>query len=130
MPYQQFDETRPYLVNNTFDHAASAGIPLALGWNTAGVSRLDAWAISSTDTIDHVIDVGVYTSGIIIQMATITIPAGAGQGTVPVVDVLAAIWGTALHYIMSAGNNDYAIQLDVVVSTGKLLEVTLMGGGF
>lgn len=130
MPLQQFDEREAFSGTTLFDDTYVVGIALTVWVTNAQTSRIDTLTAINNDTIDHNLWVDwTYQDGTHpgIQL---TIPAGAGYGGVPVVDVLEALFGAAFHYLCLAGGQSVACGLAETVNTGKSVVVIGNGGKF
>lgn len=93
--------------------------------------RVDAIAVSNTDSIDHVLDVGWfdnYTVGALSRLASVVVPAGAGDGTTPPLDVLAALAGPYINGIILAATLGIGFTLAVAMGSGATLTIWVQGG--
>jgi hypothetical protein len=94
--------------------------------------RVDSITVVNTDSIDHVLQVAIDSNprsdeeyGI---LATVVVPAGAGNGTVPVVDLLAAFPVTLQQGFAVDWSAEISFRTTVAVTTGARIGITTIGG--
>jgi len=128
MPLQQFDER--ILVSNglTLDDTTTTATwhPILTSYPT-GDWRADVLQATNTDTIDHNLLISP-DNGSPFVAGQVLLPAGAGTGAVPPVDILAAILPAAYHYLLIPNADSIAVQLLEAISSGKMVHLFVMGG--
>jgi hypothetical protein len=125
MSTSQFNETRPIVQQIILDLAIADGAESILDWGSDNF-RIDAMVATSTEPIDHVLTVILHSS-VDTPLGSVNVPAGAGHGAVPAVDVLGGL-PTVLHggWPMTQAEN-VDVALEVTCSTG-VVAVTAIGG--
>ena len=122
-----FDERTPLAFWMSIDNTTGIGhVPL----NPADVrdQRWDAIIASNNDTIDHVVIFTINNDLPNVAFGSVTVPAGAGFGTGPAIDCVAALPTAAVAgIVVPAGTVVAAVPL-VAMSAGKLLVFGVMGG--
>jgi len=90
MGFERFDIKVP--LNDTLYISISEGTNSQTITNNPQVpTRIDAMFVTSTAATDHLLEVGVYEGGRTHSFGRVNIPAGAGNGIVPIVEVVAAL---------------------------------------
>lgn len=107
MAVQSFQELYPLTwITPLPDGSATSDIQITPSNVIRG--RYDELWLTNPDAIDHHVALGINNGGTTYYCATVTVPAGAGQGSVPAVDYLVEAfgvgnigigwdWGTALY---------------------------------
>jgi len=94
-------------------------------------ARYDAIVAVNTDTVDLDLYVGLTDETPTSQvLGTVTVTAGAGWGTGPAVDVLAALLPAAVQYIALKPGWRLYFGIVSAPASGKFLNVLAMGGNF
>jgi hypothetical protein len=125
----------------TFDEriALSAASQIAPGdtttaksfWTTdAQVRRVDSILLSSTDTVDRYVQFSLNLGATDQQMFEVLVPAGAGHGVVPVVEVFATINQANLIGLVVGPSCVLRWNAVVTITTAKVLQAVLTGGIF
>lgn len=130
MPLQQFDERVVNVTNFWFDDTATPLLPGSMGLAIGPDQRFDVIMAANNDTINHIVGftfVANLTRGVI---GSVTVPAGAGYGAVPPVDVLAAMLPTAQPFLLVESNGDRFCFVGETINTGKIVSLYLQGGFF
>ena len=87
------------------------------------------WAVS-TDTVDQVLSLWLYDGTNSILLKSVTIPAGAGTGAVPAVDLLGALSNQTPPSFYLAPTFRIQASLAAAPSTGKLVYLNSQSGVF
>lgn len=94
--------------------------------------RVDLLIASSSSIADQVLDVGFAdvntTPGPLLRMASVIIPAGAGDGIVPAVDVLAGILPVVAGGLPLGATQVLILHLQATPGAGEMVLVTWSGG--
>lgn len=119
-----YDEIIGMVQESTWGPANSTGVVNATGLYTF-TYRIDNISAVSSDTIDHLVQVWLASGWI----CTINVPAGAGNGTVPTVDLMAAIKAaTGMDHLLLMPSTRLQFATPVVMSTGKQIWFVMVGG--
>jgi hypothetical protein len=125
MSTSQFNETRPIVQQVILDVDIAEGEESVLDWGSDNF-RIDAMVATSTEPIDHVLTVILHSS-LDTPLGSVNIPAGAGHGAVPAVDVLGGLPSILRNGWAMTPAESVHVALEVTCSTG-LVAVTAIGG--
>lgn len=129
MGFAVYDEhilQQPYSV---LANADGTGIKTFYQAPTPGARVDSLWAVSD-DTVDHTVNLVVQANGDNIFLPDVLIPAGAGHGAVPAVELITASVSPLMGCILLFEQFQLAINLPVIVSSGKHLWIWGQGGAF
>jgi hypothetical protein len=90
--------------------------------------RIEQITATNSDSIDHVLDVLVNIGGSYKQLGSVNVPAAAGYGLTPNVDVLAAILKGNYTSMLLIAYNNMGVASEDVVTSPETMVVTLFGG--
>ena len=125
MSTSQYSETRP-IVGQLLLTSYQETSPLTiLDWGSDNY-RIDAMIASSTEAIDHALTVVIHSS-VDIPVGTVNIPAGAGHGAVPAVDVLGGLPSILRNGWAMTVAESVEVQLEVACVGGEISLVALGG---
>lgn len=100
-------------------------------WTIAGDSRrLDAVVISSTDTVDRVVQFSVLLGATNFPLFEVSIPAGSGHGVVPPVELFAAVNLANLVGLVVPTNGTVQWAAVVTITAAKAITAVALGGIF
>lgn len=132
MGNQIFDEKYPNVVSRKVTSADSTD-PLGLNYSINNLAyRVDALLVASTAAEDHLM--GVYIgdpqsfSPPYPDILFVNIPAGAGNGTVPLVDVLAAFPLALQGGIAFFHEQGFSVHLVEALGAGETMSIAIIGG--
>jgi hypothetical protein len=124
MGLQSFDEVTPIFFSATWTPGLGTGVN-NLSSSLANVWRADAFTATSTDTIDHLCQ--VWLNSVLID--TINIPAGAGNGAVPPVNMMAKLLAdVGMDHIVLPVGKTIQVGLVVGLAAGKVIYFFTSGG--
>jgi hypothetical protein len=124
MGLQSFDEVTPVFANATWTPGLGTGVNNFTS-SQNNVWRIDTFIATSTDTIDHLCQ--VWLNSVLID--TINIPAGAGNGTVPPVNMMAKLLtDVGLDHIVLPITKTIQVGLTVGLQAGKVIYFFASGG--
>lgn len=130
MPLDQFSERVPVTFSAQWDHTITPTTAVQIGTTAPkGDYRIDTWQISNLDTIDHTFQI-IVNMGVEDYVGALTVPAGAGSGTVPPIDVLAQLLPSVNHYLWVTGGDFPGAVLGEAINTGKFVYIFLLGGQY
>ena len=89
-----YDEHTAYLVTKPIDNTNGV-VPVTMVEPTIGALRVDAIIAASFAAADHIIEVVMNGPSDVAFLANVNIPAGAGTGVIPVVDLIPLVAPTA-----------------------------------
>jgi hypothetical protein len=118
--FQAFDERQLLDLHFVADDGTPTGIHNLVFAPNLG-ARVDSLMVSSTDTIAHTIVLDTSYGGTVIQLGSLSIPAGSGFNGVPPVDLLTPFVLPALGCILLPATAGIHIELLVAVSATKNL---------
>lgn len=130
MPLQQFDERAIVWQSHQFTDVATPGAWVTTAGAVVGDYRLDTLQAVNDDTIDHIVGVDWINGNGTTLAGSVTVPAGAGIGAVPPVDLLAAILPAGLHYMYLINSGNVGLAVMEAINTGKHVTITGQGGSF
>jgi len=120
---QSFDEVSPVLY--AIPRGNSQGTGAQYIAFVSLVTRIDQFSAVSTDTVDVLVQIQI--GGQIVD--TVKVPAGAGNGTVPAVDLMKALTlDLGLNHIVLPANGALQVLTVAAVSAGKTLTFLATGG--
>jgi hypothetical protein len=124
MGLQSFDEVTPIFFNATWTPGLGTGVNNFTS-SLNNVVRVDTFVATSTDTIDHLC--AVWLNSVLVD--TINIPAGAGNGTVPAVNMMAKLLADiGLDHITLPITKTIQVGLLVGLQAGKVIYFFAAGG--
>jgi len=125
MPLQQFDEYAPLFAEGYIDDSATPMVPVTIT-DTNLRQRVDSIIINSNDTIDHVVALCIGTE----PLLSVNVPAGAGFGGVPAVDVFKTIstWSDLDHLTFPTQGVVLKAYAEEAVQSGKVVRVHCIAG--
>lgn len=109
---------------------ASGTAYVAMQAGTTSGWRWDVLIAGNTDTIAHNINLQYNAGGVLAHLGTVNVPAGAGQGAVAAVDLLAALpLGLRSGIIVQAGDQ-LAVRVEETIVAPFIVEILAVGGSF
>ena len=115
----------PYLASGYIDHAFGLGSRDLLGAPTGRAAYVWGIIVTSTCAADHLLKlVQVVNLQQNLLIATINIPAGAGNGTVPAVDLIAALPAVLQGGLLIGAGDFMRYTAVVAVDVGENLNIT------
>jgi hypothetical protein len=121
-----YDESFPFLGVNVLNNA-SGTTPVAVVNAQPQKVRLDKMRATSTCAAPYVLGIFLRTSGVSYRIGGISIPAGAGDGTVPTVDVLAGMLTPIDGLTLSNAWGIYA-GVDTTITAPGTITLSTYGG--
>jgi hypothetical protein len=122
----QFNEIAPYGTNVVLSNASGTSEVTLVSSNVARL-RIDAIVCTNTDTVAHVLDIKLqYVASHVI--GSVTIPAGAGYGAVPSIEVVQALNLPNVPGFILPATCFINVQLEVTLTSGKVVELCAIGG--
>lgn len=132
MGNSSYDEKSILNGQRSFTDAYADQWYLVGGPNSYVPYRVDLLIASSTSIAAQVLDVAFGdandTPGPLLRVASVIIPAGAGDGTIPVVDVLVGILPVLAGGLPLASNQVLFLHLQATPGSGEIVVVTWLGG--
>lgn len=129
MGFQTFDER--IAINLVAQLANSDGTTSRSIWTAdAQVRRLDAIFISSTDTVDRYVQFNLNIGAADQALWEVLIPAGAGHGVVPSVEVFETLNKVNLAGMVVGPGNIVRWNAVVTLTSAKILQLIALGGIF
>jgi hypothetical protein len=126
---QQFDERNPVQVGVGIV-AANTTTDVAIISAAALDTRIDSVLATNTDTIPHVVGLRVGIGGGAYSLGTVSVPAGAGTGGAPTVDVLASGFPTTQVGFILKNGNTLSGHVEVTMVGGSYVHLVAIGGTF
>lgn len=127
MGVDTFSETFPAFEYVSFTDSDGTGEKYIPNTGYPVPARWDTILATSTDTVDKLL-VCSTAGGLPNALGSVTIPAGAGNGTVPSVDVLAALLPAGVSGIALPDYAQLVFNLAAAASSGKFVRVIALGG--
>lgn len=124
----QFGENYALNAAVHFNNASVVGTYQNLAGLTLNYSRWDTIQIANTDTIDHTVSFQLTTASAPYHLATISVPAGAGAGTVALVDALATLMPSGYHYYTLTPSSFIQVTIGETINSPNAVDVTAVGG--
>lgn len=124
---QQFDENSGLIVQYGFT-STDGTTAVQLLENLQVAVRVDQISAINTDAIDHHADVVLIAGGTPFVLGSVTIPAGAGVGGVPNVDLLTPSLHAPQAGIVIPYDMGLSVGMEEAVVFGALVAVTVLGG--
>lgn len=130
MPLQEFDEQVPVNLICVFNDAWNPAIGFLFAFPIARTQRWDLVLGSNCDAVDHDVSVHVYDEQDAYRkpVGSVTIPAGAGYGAVPPVDVLGQLLAATGRGLVLANGHGLELFIDAAPGTGNVVSVWVQGG--
>lgn len=113
-----------YLQNSDGINYATIPAGKSNGW------RFDVMIASNTDTIDHNLNLRYSSGGNFVYLGTVKVPAGAGQGLVPAVDVIGSLAGALVGGIVIGGSDGLSMRVEETITSPDRVSVLMWGGSF
>lgn len=129
MSFQVFDER---IALGAASQLAPADTTVAKSFWTADaqVRRLDAIVLSSTDTSDRAVQFAINLGAADQALFEVNVPAGAGHGIVPPIEVFQTLNLTNLPALVVPGGGTLRWNAVVTVTTAKVIQAVAFGGIF
>lgn len=130
MPLGQFDERDQFISPALIDDSIAPNTPNSVGFANNRDCRVDVWQLSNSDTITHTVGLSMNNSinnGFIVQ---VSVPARTGHDGNPPLDLIAAAFPTAFHYLQVPAGQDYFVWVEVAMQTGTFIQLFASGGYF
>ena len=122
-----FDEQRPVQQVNKID--AAVGTALVVAWNEEPFpSRVDWIIVANSDVIPHVVDVWYNKSSYGVLVGSVSVPAGAGYGGSPSIDLLAAMMAVPFTGLLFDNNGSLSYSVEVAVTAAFTVTLLTIGG--
>jgi hypothetical protein len=90
--------------------------------------RIDNLIISSTDTIDHIVDLSIVQVAVTTLLGSFNVPAGSGYAGVPAVDAIADLVPTLAGGLVLPGLATLTVDTPIQVSISDQLTFAALGG--
>lgn len=127
MSLETFDEQLPILETiSIWD--TNTTVPLNGVTAVGRGKRYHGATAASTDTVAAIVDVFVYNGSTTYIIGSVAVPANAGDGTVAIVDVFAAILPANVGGINLPSGYYLKWAVRATLSVGKNVSITLHGG--
>ena len=128
MPLGQFDEKTPFLDSERFESTDTPGTyKQVFDVQAPAMLRIDMIQVFNSDTVSHTVVISGNNSDQLTYAAA-TVPAGAGYGTTPPVDLLGlALPGTQFHYLIF-WDNALWFTVGEAVTAATAVHFVLQGG--
>lgn len=127
MPLGQFDERIITQANATLNSTSTPNTYTDLIGAANQDTRWDTIGFTNSDTIEHNVAVAFGTSDDFL-ICEVPVPAGAGHGSVPVVDWLAAAFPAAYHYFLTGQGVALSWTVREAIGAGKFITGFCAGG--
>lgn len=127
MGLAQFDEKQPNVQACIFLDTDTTS-PKTIGGPWIAFARIDAIRITSTSLQDHTLALHMYDLTNDYPIGEVVVPAGAGSGAVPPVDVASPPLVEALGGIVVSVAMFLRGHLKVALDTGEAITVVAFGG--
>lgn len=127
MGVSNYDESVPYCWTVRFVNGGATSSTLITA-GTQSTARVDDLIAVSTCAADRLLDVQLIKSSIPYSFGKVLVPAGAGNGTVPPVNLMDEIRPTLVGGICPAGADTMAIAIDSAPGAGENVTVVALGG--
>lgn len=121
-----FSELQPIVIT-TFLVPASATTPQSFNSATYNQFRLDAIVASSTDSVDRKLALYIFDGLFSMLLGVVNVPAGAGNGTIPVVDVIAGLPAGIQGFIVQAVSTYLQVGVLSTITAAKQINVVGVG---
>lgn len=132
MPLTVYDEKVPGYYGQTITSSKGTAPWVAYTSFQDSASRIDSLVCTTDKTTDTLIDVGIGfvqdLPGAFYKVATLTIPAGAGNGTVPPYDITAHLPAPYQNGIAMTRGGGFTLRLQVALADGESITFLGMGG--
>lgn len=130
MPLQQFDERIMDVLALALDSTYTPGSKQTIPTNNSYDERIDVLQAVNTDTVAHELSIWLDNAPTAHGIGSVTLPAGAGTGAIPAVDVFAALLPASFHYLYIQSGGAFYASVAEAISSGKNVYVWGLGGGF
>lgn len=127
MGVQLFNEAFPVLYGLQLANGDGTTVTL-LTQSLLQFQRIDHILASNNDTIPHVLNITAFVNANEQRVASASVPAGAGYGGIPPVDVIATGAPASLDGIPLAANVHLSAQLEIAMVGGSLMNLLATGG--
>lgn len=127
MGIAQYDETAPFVATGSIDNGDGTSYVYISDAQLVNV-RLDGVVCLNSDTVDHVVNLAMTSTGGSVELGGVNVPAGSGLGGLAVVDLVPELAPAAIGgFLVPAGYRMQALCA-VAVTAGKLVTVNCLGG--
>lgn len=109
-----FDEQKPANDHWTIDAAYGTATYLS-NTDSRGPSRYDQIWVANSDTIPHVVGLSFMQSSVACRLGGVSVPAGAGWGATPAIELLSSILGALNTGIVVSPNELVGVNVDVTM---------------
>lgn len=127
MGLSQFDETVPRVSQLVLNSGNGTTPATVWDWGT-DVARVDAAFVSNNDVIPHVVDLILNNGSVATLLGSASVPAGAGYGGAPAVDVVAAVLVSALNGLPLGIGDFLQVGVEVAITAAFEVHVSMFGG--
>lgn len=127
MALSQLSETAPIVANVGIDNSNGTS-DINLVGPPYGAWRVDSLLMQTDDTASRVVDVKIAHQGFVSIIGSATLPAGAGLGGSPSVDLLQALPTSAQSNIVLGAGDELIIAMETAITSGKSSTITVLGG--
>ncbi len=129
MSFQPYEYRNLHFLNTQYVTADGTN-PKNIFTGVPTASRVDSVVLQNTDTIDHVVDIATGHASVTVGLCSVNVPAGAGTGTTPPVELFQALALNNVPCIYLNSAEVLRISLAVAMQAGKQLNVSASGGDF
>src|SRR5260370_22008797 len=116
MSNQQFAETTPSVAGQTFVAADTTAVKTLYQPQSAIGGRVDSILCTNSDVIDHYVAVYLNTPSATTRIGSVKVPAGAGFGAVPSVDLVSGLPVTNVLGLLIRATGLVALSMEVAVT--------------
>src|SRR6266581_6119863 len=127
MGLSQFDEQLA-IVGVGIINAATGTARIAAAAFQGRQHRVDSVFCTNTDVIAHVVRLWMNKGGVFALLGSETIPAGAGTGGAPSIDLLASCLPVGEAGLVLDNTCELDVSVEVAVTLTNEVDVTLQGG--
>jgi len=126
---QAFNELLPVSRAFVFTSADTPGVYKQAVANAILNGRIDSMVAINTDSVAHLVTVQIQDqSGVSCTLGSISVAAGAGNGTIPVADVLAAITVADQKRLLLLAGGYLSMTFATVIAALTSVQVLVQGG--
>lgn len=90
--------------------------------------RADTCLLSNSDSIAHVVNVGIQNSGTLLVLASVNVPAGTGVGGVAPLDAVALQANPAIGGFLCPATYGYGWSFETAINSPNHVGVVFIGG--
>ena len=128
MGTQQFNESYPVFAGLSLDSTYVANTQTAIGVQANYPSRWDTLQAANDDTITHTVTVYLFDNPTYFPLGEVDVPAGAGNGTTPTVDLIQPFLPTTMHGFAVPTYYQLAVSVGEAITAGKHIYFSATGG--